>query len=122
LNKLLIFFLPFLLSASEDFISHYEYGQMLYSSPRGVSCSQCHGNDGQGKVIVSYKDEDGKKVIAGSDIRQKSLATMIDAVNQYHKIMPRYYLTDEEVAAIYDYIQKKNEKYLLQFSENNSSI
>ena len=95
---------------------------MLYSSPRGVSCSKCHGNDGQGKVIVTYQDEDGEKVIAGSDIRRKSLAVMITSVNRYHKIMPRYYLTDEEVEAIYDYIQKKNEVYLLEYLENNSSI
>lgn len=120
--KLLIFIIPFLLSANEDFISHYEYGQMLYSSPRGVSCSQCHGDAGQGKIIVSYKDEDGKKVISGSDIRRNTLNDMIASVNQYHKIMPQYYLTNKEVKAIYDYIQKKNEKYLLEFSENNSSI
>jgi len=113
--------IPFLLNANEDFISHYEYGEMLYSSPRGVSCSQCHGDTGEGKVIVTYKDEDGKKIIAGSDIRHKNLSEMIKAVNTYHEIMPRYYLTDEEVKAIYDFIQKKNEIYLLEFSENNSS-
>ncbi|SFZ98724.1 hypothetical protein MNB_SV-5-387 [hydrothermal vent metagenome] len=121
MNKLIMLLIPFLLNANEDFISHYEYGEMLYSSPRGVSCSQCHGDTGEGKVIVTYKDEDGKKIIAGSDIRHKNLSEMIKAVNTYHEIMPRYYLTDEEVKAIYDFIQKKNEIYLLEFSENNSS-
>jgi hypothetical protein len=107
--KRLLVFVPLLLGASEDFISHYEYGQMLYNNPRGVSCAQCHGENGQGCVIVAYKDEDGKKEeIKGIDIRKKSLFEMIKSADAYHKVMPRYYLTDEEIKAIYDYIQKKN--------------
>lgn len=102
---------PLLLWGQEDFISHYEYGEMLYSNPRGVSCSQCHGQNGEGKVIVHYQDIHGKEVLKGSDIRQKTLKEMIVAVNSYHKIMPRYYLTDEEIKAIYDYLQKKNKNY-----------
>ena len=120
--KRLLVFVPLLLGASEDFISHYEYGQMLYNNPRGVSCSQCHGDNGEGCTIVSFKDVDGKKkVIKGLDIRKESLSTMINSVDIYHEIMPRYYLTDEEVKAIYDYLQKKNEKYLSQYKESNSS-
>jgi len=117
--KRLIFILPLLLGANEDFISHYEYGEMLYNNPRGVSCSQCHGKNGEGEVIVEYRDENGKAVIKGSDIRKESLFKMIHSLNSYHKIMPRYYLTDEEVKAIYDYIQKKNEDYLSQESNSN---
>ena len=119
--KRLIFLLPLLLSANEDFISHYEYGEMLYSNPRGVSCSQCHGNKGQGEIIVEYNDENGKAVIKGSDIRKESLSQMIHSLNSYHKIMPRYYLTDEEVKAIYDHLQKKNAVYLSDLQESNSS-
>jgi len=97
--KRLLVFVPLLLGASEDFITHDEYGQMLYTNPRGVSCSQCHGDKGEGCIIVTYKDVDGKKkVIKGVDIRQDSLSSMINSVNTYHKIMPRYYLTDEELA------------------------
>jgi len=120
--KQLLVFVPLLLGASEDFISHYEYGQMLYSNPRGVSCSQCHGDNGEGCVIVSYKDVDGKKkVIKGLDIRQKSLTEMIKSTDVYHEVMPRYYLTNEEIKAIYDYLQKKNQEYLSKFKESNSS-
>lgn len=119
--KRLLLLLPLFLGANEDFISHYEYGEMLYNNPRGVSCSQCHGQKGEGKVIVKYEDEEGKKVIKGSDIRKKSLWKMINSLNSYHMIMPRYYLTEEEAKAIYDYIQKKNEIYLSQFQESNSS-
>ncbi len=119
--KRLLLLLPLLLGANEDFISHYEYGEMLYNNPRGVSCSQCHGDKGEGEVIVKYQDEEGEKVITGSDIRRESLSTMTSSLNNSHMIMPRYYLTDEEVKAIYDYIQKKNEVYLSKFQESNSS-
>lgn len=107
--------LPLMLWGQEDFISHYEYGEMLYANPRGVSCSQCHGKNGEGQMIVEYRDIHGKQVLRGSDIRRDSLSTMINAVNSYHKIMPRYYLTDEEVEAIHDYIKMKNQEYLRSF-------
>jgi len=105
---LLVAVFPFLLSAQEDFISHYEYGEMLYANPRGVSCSECHGDSGEGKTIVEYRDIHGKQSLKGSDIRKKSLKDMILAMNTYHKIMPRYYLTDKEIEAIYDYLKSKN--------------
>ena len=119
--KRLLFVLPLLLGANEDFISHYEYGEMLYNNPRGVSCSQCHGKDGAGTIIIEFRDTQGKQAIKGSDIRKKGLQTMIKSVSNYHEIMPRYYLTDEEVKAIYDYLQKKNENYLSQVKENNTT-
>ena len=125
--KKLFIFLALLLSghvslwAQEDFISHYEYGEMLYANPRGVSCSQCHGESGEGTIIVEYKDIHGKQVLKGSDIRQESLSRMIRSVNTYHQVMPRYYLTDEEVKAIYDYLHIKNTSYLAKSKENNST-
>ncbi len=119
--KRLLLLLPLLLGANEDFISHYEYGEMLYNNPRGVSCSQCHGKDGAGTTIVEFRDIHGKQAIKGSDIRKDSLQAMIKSVSSYHEIMPRYYLTDEEVKAIYDYLQKKNENYLSQLKENNTT-
>jgi len=107
------------LNADEDFISHYEYGEMLYNNPRGVSCLQCHGKSGEGTTIVEFRDIHGKQAIEGPDIRKESLQAMINSVNIYHKIMPRYYLTDEEVQAIYDYLQEKNRVYLSQSKETN---
>lgn len=111
--------LPLMLWAEEDFISHYEYGEMLYANPRGISCSECHGQSGEGQTIVEYRDIHGKQALRGSDIRQNTLDEMIIAVNSYHEVMPRYYLTDEEVKAIYDYLQKKNAAYLSEFTESN---
>ena len=108
LIRILLIVVPFILSAEEDFISHYEYGEMLYVNPRGISCSQCHGKKGEGRVIVEYRDIHGKEKLKGSDIRNVDLENMIDAVNTYHEVMPRYYLTNNEVQAIYDYIKSKN--------------
>jgi mono/diheme cytochrome c family protein len=119
--RLLWIWLPLMLWGQEDFISHYEYGEMLYANPRGVSCAQCHGKSGEGQTIVEYRDIHGKQALKGSDIRRDTLDAMIKAVNTYHKVMPRYYLTDEEVKAIYDYLQKKNQDYLSQFIESNST-
>ena len=105
----------------EDFISHYEYGEMLYNNPRGVSCSQCHGVSGEGKKIVEFRDIHGKQAIQGPDIRKESLTRMINSINSYHEIMPRYYLTNEEVKTIYDYLQEKNRAYLSNLEDTNST-
>lgn len=117
MKHIFLLLLPLLIVAEENvtesFISDYEYGEMLYNNPRGVSCAQCHGSAGQGQVIVSYQDIEGKTSIKGADIRKKTLQEMIISVNSYHKVMPRYYLTDDEVKAIYDYLQTKNKSYLL---------
>ena len=109
------------LYADEDFISHYEYGEMLYNNPRGVSCSQCHGASGEGTKIVEFRDIHGKQAIEGPDIRKESLTRMINSINRYHEIMPRYYLTNEEVKAIYDYLQEKNKKYLSNREDTNTT-
>jgi mono/diheme cytochrome c family protein len=101
-----------LLWSQEDFISDYEYGEMLYANPRGVGCTQCHGKRGEGIVIVEYRDIHGKQALKGPDIRKKSLKQMIDALNKYQDVMPRYYLTNKEVKAIYNYLKIKNRKYL----------
>lgn len=94
---------------------------MLYANPRGISCSKCHGKNGEGKIIVEFRDIQGKQVLRGSDIRKNTFSDMIHAVNNYHQIMPQYYLTDEEVKAIYDYLKKKNEVYLCKFTESNNT-
>lgn len=114
--KILWLLMPIFLCAENNdtgsFITDYEYGEMLYNNPRGVSCSECHGKVGEGKTIVQYQDIHGKQAIKGSDIRKSTLKEMIAAVNSYHKVMPRYYLTRDEMKAMYDYLQIKNKEYL----------
>ena len=98
---------------AEDFISEFEYGQMLYQNPRGVSCVPCHGDRGEGREIAHYKNRDGETVILnGPDIRSKSLEEIAAAVAKGPGVMPRYFLTKEEIHALYTYIQEvqKREK------------
>ena len=110
MNKLYFLF-PLLLIAKEDFISDFEYGQMLYKNPRGISCASCHGDKGEGKEIVSYQnDENQTIVIRGADIRSHSLAEIEKIVARNHPVMPKYYLTHEEVEAIYFYLQEPKRK------------
>lgn len=109
--RILLLLLPLLLFSEDNvtddsFISHDEYGEMLYQNPRGISCAACHGILGEGKTIVSYENDKGKIAIKGIDIRQKTLDEIIHAVSSSHKVMPRYYLTKHEAKAIYDYLQK----------------
>jgi len=100
-----------LLFAKEDFISEYEYGEMLYNNPRGISCTSCHGEYAQGKKIVEYYTTDGKRVVVkGSDIRDITLTELHKSLNKNHRIMPRYYLANKEVIAIYKYIKEKNRR------------
>jgi len=109
--KVLFLLFPLLVSATEEgFMTDYEYGEVLYNNPRGISCAVCHGELGEGKVIVTYENEEGKHVIKGTEIRKNSLKEMIAAVNAKHKVMPRYYLTDLEIKRMYDFLQKKNKK------------
>ena len=105
----------------ESFLSSVEYGRMLYKNPRGISCSQCHGEEGKGgqKIAKYYDKKRNPKLLKGVDITSYSLQDLEASLkNEYrennkrkrHQIMPMYYLTDEEVQAIYDYLQYSNEK------------
>jgi len=108
-----------LLSASlfaEDFISEFEYGQMLYRDPRGVSCVPCHGETGEGKKIVSYRNSQGETVTisGGPDIRSSTLKQIRESILHGKGIMPKYFLTDKEIKTIHAYLKKVN-------NDNNES-
>lgn len=109
------------IETSESFLSSVEYGRMLYKNPRGISCSQCHGKEGKGgqKIAKYYDKKRNPKLLRGVDITSYSLKDLKASLkNQYkennkrkpHKIMPMYYLTDEEVQAIFDYLQYSNKQ------------
>jgi hypothetical protein len=57
--------------------------------------------------------------LRGKDIRKNDLKSMIISTNAYHKVMPRYYLTNKEIKAIYDYLKVKNNDYLEKHIEKN---
>jgi len=106
---------------SESFLSSVEYGRMLYKNPRGISCSQCHGKTGKGgqKIAKYYDKKKNPKLLKGVNITDYSLKDLkMSLRNEYrehkkrkrHKIMPMYYLTEEEIQAIFDYLQYSNKQ------------
>jgi len=104
------FLLTFCVSA-EDFITEFEYGQMLYQNPRGASCVACHGETGEGKVIATYTDKTGKHITLRSpDIRKATLGQIRRSVQKGRGVMPRYFLTEKELKTIHAYLQKVNQK------------
>ena len=107
------------IETQESFLSSVEYGKMLYKNPRGISCTQCHGEKGKGgqKIAKYYDKRKNPKILKGVDITNYSLSDLKASLNnqyrennhrKWHKIMPIYYLTDEEVEAIYNYLKDKN--------------
>jgi len=116
--KKLLLFLPLFLF-SEDFISNYEYGAMLYKNPRGIGCIKCHGADAKGKIIATYRDNDNKeKKIIAPNIKKVSYKVFYERVKNSkilkngkfkkinYSVMPKYgYLVDSEIKAIYNYIK-----------------
>jgi len=117
--RIILLFIPLFLF-SEDFISTYEYGAMLYKNPRGIGCIKCHGKDAEGKIIATYIDDETgeKKQIIAPNIKKVSWEVFYQRL-KYSKvlkkgkfrklnysIMPKYdYLVDSEIKAIYKYIK-----------------
>lgn len=107
--------------SAESFLLEYEYGRMLYNNPRGISCAKCHGEKGRGgqKIAKYYDNDKNPKILKGVDITgdsleqlEASLENRLKNANHQqvtHKIMPRYYLTSEEIKAIYTYLQQQKE-------------
>lgn len=105
------------IKTADSFLLEVEYGEMLYKKPRGISCSKCHGREGKGgqKIAKYYDKHKNPKILKGVDITGYSFKELKASLkNRYrdknnhrvrHKIMPMYYLTDEEVKAIHSYLQ-----------------
>jgi len=99
--------------AAEDYISEFEYGQMLYQNPRGVSCVPCHGDHGEGAVIAAYRDESNTtRTLVGPDIRQVPFERFGEILSKGPGVMPRYFLTETEAKALYIYIQEAERRSL----------
>jgi hypothetical protein len=107
----------------EEIISEFEYGQMLYNDPRGVSCMPCHGVKGEGREIVKYREKGREFSLSAPSIIDKSFQEYKMAIVKGPKIMPRYFLTDEELRAIYLYVEEANrEKESSQESERREDV
>ena len=118
-----------LMDINNSFITKYEYGKMLYNNPRGIGCNSCHGNDARGRKMVDFKHQLlDKKVynctLVIPDIKNIDYETFSLKVNtkkninlKFEKeqvceklihnanVMPTYFLVEEEIEAIFYYIQ-----------------
>ena len=114
---------------NNSFITKYEYGKMLYNNPRGIGCNSCHGNDARGRKMVDFKQEVRDKKIYNcslvvpdiKDIDYKTFSTKVNSKKNpnlkfekdqvcekliyYANVMPTYFLVEDEIDAIYYYIQ-----------------
>lgn len=100
------------LFADDSFITKYEYAKMLYKNPRGVGCYHCHGRYGEGKIVVKYKDNNKTKYIKAPDIRDITFEKLYKKLNskKIKTIMPSYFLTRDEIKALYYYLKKVKKK------------
>jgi len=97
------------LDVAEDFITDFEYGQMLYQDPHGASCAACHGETGGGEMIGEYTDRQGRIVaLNGPDIRHATLQQIRTSIHTGKGVMPRYFLTDKEIRTIHAYLHQVN--------------
>lgn len=123
MKRLLAFFVTTYAFSQDWFITNYEYGKMLYHNPRGISCAKCHGEKAKGKVIAKYyitkkikgtdKVEKIEKIVKAPNIQNVTLDELKERLLHYNKlsVMPRYnYLTNEEIQALYLYIQAQKDK------------
>ena len=104
---ILVLFLSFL-QASESFITNDEYARMLYKNPRGIGCGNCHGEKGEGKVLTEFTKKDKRYIIAAPAINNLSMQKFKKGLKEPSRLMPEYFLTEEEMAYLYFYLLKQN--------------
>lgn len=88
-----------------DFIDDLEYGKRLYEDPRGIGCKKCHGERGEGKVIATYRSKGYLKELIAPRINNLTLGAFAKDINKSKGVMPKYYLTEKEISAIYKYLK-----------------
>ena len=93
----------------EYFITDTEYGKFLYSKQRGISCNKCHGVNGQGTLVANYKHKGDKHRLIAPKIYDLPFNAFKIGVINAKGVMPSYSLSDEEIIAIYAYLQEIND-------------
>lgn len=101
---------PFFLFATSSFITPMEYSSQLYKNPRGIGCQHCHGENGEGKIVANYVDKKQKKSFEGPAINKIDYNKFYIALSKRVDGMPRYFLIDKEIEALYLFVHKNNEK------------
>ena len=110
MKKILLLILPLYLSSATSFITEMEYASQLYKNPRGIGCHNCHGDNGEGKLVATYIHKNEKREFMGPAINKLEFAKLYKALNESKKGMPRYYLTLKEIEALYLFLQQDNQK------------
>jgi len=106
---------PLLLLGSSDFITPSEYAAQFYKNPRGIGCQLCHGDDGKGKLIATYKHKNKKRSFSAPPINNIKFSDFFKDLNSRKDGMPRYYLTYDEIDALYLYLHPEHKT-----EENNA--
>ncbi len=117
MKYILFLFTSLSLFALENFITPMEYASQLYKNPRGIGCNHCHGENGRGKLIATYKHKGIQKSFRGPQINTLKYAEFYQALNRRKKAMPRYFLTTKEVEALYLYLHKQEREEKRKKSE-----
>jgi hypothetical protein len=110
MKYLTILILPVLLFCETTFITPTEYASQLYKNPRGIGCNLCHGENGEGKIVATYIDKKKKKTFGGSAINKVKYNTFYKTLNKRTRGMPRYFLTNKEIQALYLYLHLNDKK------------
>lgn len=93
---------------AEDFITKMEYAKMLYANPRGIGCNLCHGQKGEGMSIAKYKEKGVVKEFRVPAINQLAKEDFFKSFGDSNSIMPKYFLTNNEIEMLYFYVAKQN--------------
>ncbi len=105
-----LFLIPLALFAKSTFITPNEYETQLYKNPRGIGCQLCHGENGEGKLIAEYVHKNKKKSFNGPSIDTLTFREFYLALNKRKRGMPRYFLTDKEIKALYRHVHKEQKQ------------
>lgn len=98
--------LPIFLFGASSFITPVEYASQLYKNPRGIGCHHCHGENGEGKIVANYVHKKVQKTFEGPRINSLEYSKFYSALNNRVDGMPRYFLTQKEIEALYLYLHK----------------
>ncbi len=105
---LFLLLFPLFLSAESSFITQEEYSTQLYHSPLGIGCHLCHGEKGEGKIVAKYKHKNHLKDFKGPAINTLSYQEFYTALTERQRGMPRYFLIEDEIKALYYYLEQRN--------------
>jgi len=110
MKYILFLITPLFLYATSSFITPTEYAAQLYKNPRGIGCQLCHGSRGEGRLIANYTHKKKQKSFRGPAIKSLNFQEFSKALNERKRGMPRYFLTNDEIEALYLHLHKDDHK------------